>query len=102
MQSEKRDLKRDPLQSPWKGSRLNSTLTYYRVDQKQIAFIKFVIEAYDNLALLSTLDRQRGLILMRIAPGCERVVARIMADIGENILVESIESDSILNQLIKI
>jgi len=41
---------------------------YYRVDRREIAYIKFVIESYDGVGLLSTVEPQSGLI-DRLLPG---------------------------------
>ncbi len=50
----------------------------YRVNRREIGYLKFILEAYDNLAMLTTLDPQRGIVQLRIAPGCEKVVAEIV------------------------
>ena len=41
------------------------------MDRRQISFIKFILEAYDNLAIVSTVDADKAVIEIRIAPGCE-------------------------------
>lgn len=35
----------------------------------QIAFVKFILESYDGLAILSTADPKSGEILLRFHPG---------------------------------
>ena len=35
------------------------------VDVGQIHFLKFIVEAYDNLAIMSTVDRSIGLVEFR-------------------------------------
>ena len=35
------------------------------VDAGQIHFLKFIVEAYDNLAIMSTVDRSIGLVEFR-------------------------------------
>ncbi len=61
---------------------------YYRVDRREIAFIKFVIESYDGVGTLSTLDPRAGLVVLRIPPGCEGVVDGIVSDLKQTILIE--------------
>ncbi len=39
---------------------------YIRINPKKIAFLKFIIEGYDGLALLTTLDRQDGLVRLLV------------------------------------
>ncbi|MDJ0780651.1 MAG: DUF4911 domain-containing protein [Desulfosarcinaceae bacterium] len=59
----------------------------YRVDRRQIAYLKFIVESYDNLALVTTLDPHQGIIELRVPPGCEATVEALMADLGREILI---------------
>ena len=61
---------------------------YYRVERSQIAFMKFIFEAYDGIAVLETLDPAAGLIVLHVAPGCEPEVAVVLQDLGKDILME--------------
>jgi hypothetical protein len=67
---------------------------YYRVDRRQIAFVKFVLESYEGVGMMSTADRRSGLVLIRIAPGCEEVIGGIIADLQKTILIESADDVS--------
>ena len=61
---------------------VETTRRVYRVERSQIGFIKFILEAYDNVAVLSTLDPRLALVQVVVAPGCETMVDGIMADLG--------------------
>ncbi|MFZ0134727.1 MAG: DUF4911 domain-containing protein [Desulfobacterales bacterium] len=61
---------------------------YYRVDRREIAYIKFVIESYEGVGMLSTIDPRAGLVVLRIPPGCEEVIDRILSDLKQTILIE--------------
>jgi len=61
---------------------------YLRVERREIAFIKFIFEAYDGLAVLETLDPKAGIVVFHIAPGCERDVDAILQDLKREILIE--------------
>ena len=61
---------------------------YYRVDRREIAYIKFVLESYDGVGVLSTVEPQAGLIVIRIAPGCEGLINDIISDLKKTILIE--------------
>ncbi|CAB1080913.1 hypothetical protein D1AOALGA4SA_8581 [Olavius algarvensis Delta 1 endosymbiont] len=63
----------------------------YRVDRSKIAFLRFIIEAYDGLAILTTLDSEAGFIELRIAPGCVRDVETILEDLEHDIMMEKVE-----------
>ena len=69
--------------------KFNETIKrHYRVDRRKIAFIRFILEAYDGLAIVKTLDAQTGLIEFQIAPGCDQDVEVILADLRQDILME--------------
>lgn len=68
-----------------------TTKQHYRVDRREIAFIRFILEAYDGLAIIKTLDPETGLIEFQIAPGCERDVALILQDLQRDILMEPVQ-----------
>lgn len=64
---------------------------YFRVDRRQIAFVKFILEAYDGIAVLETLDPQAGHIVLHIARGCEDDVAAILQDLKREIMLETVK-----------
>ena len=67
---------------------MKSTIENYRVDRREIAFIKFIFEAYDGIAGLRTTDPAQGIIMFHIAPGCEEQVHQILEDLKKQILIE--------------
>ena len=64
---------------------------YYRVDRRQIHFLKFILEGYDGVAVLRTLDPQEGLVVLQIGPGCQSIVDMIVEDLGRHIRIEPVE-----------
>ncbi len=64
---------------------------YYRVDRRRISLIRFVFEAYEGLAVVTTLDAATGSIVLSVAPGCEPMARDIMADLGKGFLIESLQ-----------
>ena len=64
----------------------------YRVDRRQISYIRFIFEAYEGVAVVTTLDPAAGLISLAMAPGCEAIAREIMEDLSRSILIESIDS----------
>jgi len=67
---------------------LNTIKKHLRVDRKEIAFLKFIFEAYDGIVTITTVDPDQGVILLCIAPGCENDVEMILQDLKKNILIE--------------
>ncbi|MFH2091822.1 MAG: DUF4911 domain-containing protein [Pseudomonadota bacterium] len=41
---------------------------YYWVDKTKIGFIRFIFEAYEGVAIATTIDVSKGLIRLAIAP----------------------------------
>ena len=64
---------------------------YYRVDRREIAFLRFVFEAYGGLAMIETLNPELGIIIFYIAPGCESDVDTILGDLKSDIMMEAIQ-----------
>jgi hypothetical protein len=67
---------------------LKPTLQYFRVDRRSISFIKFILEACDGIATLSTLDSVMGIVIISIAPGCEKEFQEVLEDLKKEILFE--------------
>jgi len=67
---------------------LEITKKYYRVERKDISFIKFIFEAYDGIAVITTVDRPKGIIMFRIPPGCENDVDMVLSDLGKKMMIE--------------
>lgn len=68
---------------------MQTTKQIYRVDRRQINLIRFIFEAYEGLAVVTTLESASGLISLAVAPGCEAVAREVMENLGREMLVES-------------
>ncbi|MBI4618951.1 MAG: DUF4911 domain-containing protein [Desulfobacterales bacterium] len=64
---------------------------YFRVQRKNIAFIKFILEAYDGMAVMRTLDPHEGVVELIIAPDFEREVTEILDNLRDEFEVQPIE-----------
>jgi Domain of unknown function (DUF4911) len=62
-----------------------------RVDRREIGFLKFILEAYDGIAVMTTIDARQGIVLLRIAPGCEKEVEAVLRDLGRDILIDDFD-----------
>ena len=68
------------------------TKQYYRVEKKNISFLKFIFEAYDGIAIITTVDRPKGIVMFRIPPGCENDVDVVLQDLGKKMMIEECDS----------
>lgn len=62
---------------------------YYRVDSREISFLRFVLEGYDGLAVLTTIDADSGNVVIFTAPGCEGDIAGVVGKLRNEMLIES-------------
>ena len=53
-----------------------------RVAPEQIAFLKFILEGYDDLVILSTADRNDGAITLRFHPARRDELLGILCALG--------------------
>jgi len=67
---------------------LKTTKKILRVDRREICFLKFILEAYDGIATLTTIDAHQGIVLLRIAPGCEGDVEAVLQDLKKDIMID--------------
>lgn len=64
---------------------------YYRVDRREIHYLKFILEGYDGLAVMRTVDPQAGLVVLHVPEGCENDVRAIVDDLKGHIRIEASE-----------
>ena len=67
---------------------MESNRQYFRVDRRKIYFLKFIFEAYDGIASITTIDPGLGVVSVSIPPGCERDVAMVINALQKDILIE--------------
>jgi hypothetical protein len=74
---------------------VEATQRYYRVDRREIFFIQSIIEGYDGLAMMSTIDPTRGVIRLSMSPGTETDVSDILQDLkASGILIEALDESN--------
>lgn len=71
---------------------MKSLTKYYRVDRRKIAFMKFTLEAYDGVGLLTTVDADKGLVVLHVPPGREAETDAIISELKNDILIEPAEA----------
>lgn len=50
---------------------MRSSVWKFQVNRKKVHWIRFVLEACDGIATVTTTDRRRGVIAVHVPPGCE-------------------------------
>lgn len=59
--------------------------TYYRIAPDRFHYLKFILEGYDNLAVLSSISNQGGIIRLKCAPDSLTELLLLLADIAPEI-----------------
>jgi len=67
---------------------MQSKERYFRIDKRQIGYLRFILEGYEGLAALTTVDPGQGQVLLRIPPGCEGEVDTLLADLAGEVYLE--------------
>jgi len=78
------------LKTMFKSSNLQTVRRVYRVDTSQISFLKFILEAYEGMAQLTTLNPALGLVEIYVASGCMKDFEKIIMDLKKQMLIEAI------------
>jgi hypothetical protein len=65
----------------------------YRVPPGAICYLRYTVESYDGIAVLSTEDSKLGIIRIRVAPKCEDILDSLIAHLAvdEGISIKEID-----------
>ena len=50
----------------------------FRVNRKDIAYLRGTVESYDGMAVVRTIDPSTALIEMRVSPGCQETLRELV------------------------
>jgi hypothetical protein len=62
----------------------------YMVDKTRIGFIRFIFEAYEGMAVATTLDPENGRIRLAIAPDRLESVQMIVEDLKKDFMFNEV------------
>ncbi|HJX33757.1 MAG TPA: DUF4911 domain-containing protein [Desulfatiglandales bacterium] len=54
-----------------------------QVERKDISYLGWIIQSYDGIAVLKTVDPYKAIIELQISPGCEDVVFELLDALKE-------------------
>ena len=74
---------------------METTRHILRVDRREISYISVIIESYDGIAVVRTIDPHEALIEIQISPGCEEMIFELLDYLKKN---EGINLVPVLNQ----
>ena len=67
---------------------LQTLIKEYTVDKTRIGFIRFIFEAYEGLAVVTTLDPKTGHIKLTISPDQVDIADMVMEDLKKDFYIE--------------
>ena len=59
-----------------------------RIDPEQIYFLKFILEGYDNLTIMSTVDRIEGVMELKYPSELEQDVKQVLQSMAQRLRLE--------------
>ena len=59
---------------------------HLKISPDRIHYLKFILEGYDNLAILSTVNAQQGLVEIRYPPENEKDLRYLLSEITSDIV----------------
>lgn len=77
---------------------MHTSKLLYRVDRRRISLIRFIFEAYEGVAVITTLDSAAGIISLAVAPGCEKIAVEVMNDLGKAAMIQPIDDEGCVYQ----
>ena len=71
---------------------------FYKVNKTDIHMIKHILEAYENMTQVSTIDQNMPKIQITVAPDYLEDVKGIIADLQTKFFMQQLEEDSTKSQ----
>jgi hypothetical protein len=81
------------MQTIYKG-KMDTKNLYCKVNPKDICFIRYVFEACDGIAVVTTMDKTTDEIVIRIAPGCEDEVNDVIEGLKTEIGIITLDKSN--------
>jgi len=63
---------------------------YFRVQHRDMVYLKFILEAYEGMNVMSTVDNVAGIIRVAIMDGFEDDMDRLLAELGRQVAMEAV------------
>ncbi len=63
---------------------------YFRVKHRDMVYLKFILEAYEGMNTMSTVDNAAGIIRIAIMPGFVEEMDGLLAELGGRVPMEPV------------
>ena len=66
---------------------------YFKVRHRDMVYLKFILEAYEGMNVMSTVDNVAGIIRIAIMEGFEADMDALLAEVGRQVAMEAVVWD---------
>jgi hypothetical protein len=66
---------------------------YFKVRNRDMVYLKFILEAYEGMNVMSTVDNVAGIIRIAIMEGFEADMDGLLAELGRQVTMEAVDWD---------
>ncbi len=71
---------------------------YFKVAHRDMVYLKFILEAYEGMNVMSTVDNKAGIIRIGIMPGFVEDMDSLLAELGRKVVMEPVQwNDSVVD-----
>lgn len=67
-----------------------SNRRYFKIERKDICYFQFIIDSYEGIANISTMDSKKGIIVIDVSPDLENDFNLVIEEIKKEIYIEEI------------
>ncbi|MEI6209087.1 MAG: DUF4911 domain-containing protein [Desulfuromonadales bacterium] len=64
---------------------------YFRVDRRDMVYLKFILEAYEGMNVMSTVDNKAGIIRIAVMSGFIQDMDSLLSELGQKVNMEPVE-----------
>jgi predicted subunit of tRNA(5-methylaminomethyl-2-thiouridylate) methyltransferase len=72
---------------------LKDLTLYFLVPPSEIGYVGFIVHAYEGLAVVRTLDAERGLIEMLVSPDFEAELRALLKEMAKEVSLREVSSE---------
>ena len=66
---------------------------YFKVRHRDMVYLKFILEAYEGMNVMSTVDNVAGIIRIAVMEGFEADMDDLLAELGRQVAMEAVVWD---------
>jgi hypothetical protein len=73
-----------------RGGKMETTERYYQLASRDLVYMKFILEAYEGLSTMSTVDGKKSIVKVNYPVAFEKDVVELMGALSAEIAVREV------------